>query len=171
VASDHSVAQLHGQNFRHSGTSPGQLPLAGKSVLVIEDEALIAWSLESCLLDAGAAFVKIVNSIACAAKVLDDTRFDAAILDLHLPDGNAIPLMRILSERGIRFVISTGDDFDAGQPALSTAVTVLEKPFAESDLIEALVKCVVVAPNDKGSPWLPSERVTALSKQLPPLSR
>jgi DNA-binding NtrC family response regulator len=135
------MAQLHGRTSGHSGTSPGQLPLAGKSVLVIEDEELVAWSLESCLRDAGAAVVKIVNSIACAVRALDDTRFDAAILDLHLPDGNAVSLMRILSERGIGFVISTGDDFDTGQPALSTAVTVLEKPFAESDLIEAIVKC------------------------------
>jgi PleD family two-component response regulator len=40
------------------------LPLSGKSVLIVEDEALIALSVESCLLDAGAAVVKIANSLS-----------------------------------------------------------------------------------------------------------
>ena len=69
-------------------------PLAGKSVLIIEDEALIAFSVETSLLDAGAAIVKIANSIAAAQSTLDDgIPFDAAIVDLHLVDGNASPLI------------------------------------------------------------------------------
>jgi response regulator of citrate/malate metabolism len=72
-------------------TLPGRkgLPLAGKSVLIIEDEALIALNVESCLLDAGVAIVKIANSIAAAQSTVDDGMpFDAAIVDLHLADGN-----------------------------------------------------------------------------------
>jgi hypothetical protein len=38
------------------------LPLAGKSVLIIEDEALIAMNVESCLQDAGAAVAKNAES-------------------------------------------------------------------------------------------------------------
>ena len=54
----------------------------------------IAFSVESCLLDAGAAIVKIANSIAAAQSTLDDgIPFDAAIVDLHLVDGNASPLI------------------------------------------------------------------------------
>ena len=78
------MAQLHGRTSRHSGTSPGQLPLAGKSVLVIEDEALIAMNVQSCLVEAGAAFV----------------------------DGNASPLIPVLSELKIPVVITTGADVD-----------------------------------------------------------
>jgi CheY-like chemotaxis protein len=53
------------------GTSPGEWLLAGKSVLIIEDEALIALGFESCLQDAGAAVV-IANSIALARSALDE---------------------------------------------------------------------------------------------------
>jgi DNA-binding NtrC family response regulator len=135
-------------------TLPGQqgLPLAGKSMLIIEDEALIALSVESCLLDAGAAIVKIANSIAAAQATLDDgIPFDAAIVDLHLVDGNASPLIQILSEREIPVVISTGDEIDLGRPALSSAVAFLQ-PYNDSDLIEALVEWAVTAPNIEGTP-------------------
>jgi DNA-binding NtrC family response regulator len=135
------MAQLHGRTSRHSGTSPGPLPLAGKSVLVIEDETLIALNVESCLLEAGAAFVKIVNSVVCAQNFLDgDIPFDAAVVDLCVVDGNASRLIPVLSERGIPVVITTGADVDLGHPALSKAAFVLQKPHADSDLIEAIVK-------------------------------
>jgi hypothetical protein len=42
-------AQRPGRSSRPPGTSLDQLPLAGKSVLIIEDEALIAVGLETCL--------------------------------------------------------------------------------------------------------------------------
>ena len=72
-----------------------QLPLAGKSVLIIEDEALIAMSVEFCLQNAGAAVVKIANSIALAQSALDEgIPFDAAVVDLHLADGNASSLVQ-----------------------------------------------------------------------------
>jgi CheY-like chemotaxis protein len=59
------------------------MPLSGKSLLVIEDEALIALSVESCLLDAGAAIVKTANSIAAALSALDEgIPFDAPMVDL-----------------------------------------------------------------------------------------
>jgi DNA-binding NtrC family response regulator len=126
-------------------------PLAGKSVLIIEDEALIAFSVESCLLDAGATIVKIANSIAAAQSTLDDGMpFDAAIVDLHLVDGNASPLIQILSEREIPVVISTGDEIDLEHPALSTAVAILQKPHTDSDLIEAIVEWSV-PPHHRGS--------------------
>jgi DNA-binding NtrC family response regulator len=118
----------------------GQLPLAGKSVLVIEDEALIAMSVESCLQDAGAAVV-VANSVALAQSALDEgIPFDAAVVDLRLADGNASPLIRVLSERGIPVVISTGDEVDRGQPALSKAIAILQKPYAENDLINAITR-------------------------------
>jgi DNA-binding NtrC family response regulator len=121
----------------------GQLPLEGKAALIIEDNALIAMNVESCLLDAGAAVVKIANSIASAKSALEEgIQFDVAIVDLILEDGNATPLFQILSERGIPVVITTGDQVDQGLPALSKAVTILQKPYLDRDLINALMKLV-----------------------------
>jgi CheY-like chemotaxis protein len=117
------------------------LPLGGRSILVIEDEALIAMSVESCLLDAGVAVVKIANSIAEAQSALEQgIPFDAALVDLFLTDENAYPLIQILSERQIPIVITTGADIELGHPALGNAVAFLQKPYDESELIEALIE-------------------------------
>ena len=123
------------------------LPLAGMSVLIIEDEALIALSVESCLLDGGAATVKIANSIAEARSALGQgIPFDAAIVDLVLSDEDASPMIQMLSEQGIPFVVSTGADIDLGHPALSNAVAFLQKPYNNSELIEALVEWAAATP-------------------------
>ena len=133
-------AKRQEQTTRPIGTSLGELPLAGKSVLIIEDEALIALNVESCLQDAGAAVV-IANSIVSAQSALDEgTPFDVAVVDFLLADGNASTLIQVLSERGIPVVISTGDEIDRRQPALSKAVAILQKPHTESDLINAITR-------------------------------
>jgi DNA-binding NtrC family response regulator len=138
---------------RTTWTPLGQLPLAGKSVLIIEDEPLIAIYLESCLQDAGAAVV-IANSIALAQSALDEgIPFDAAVADLRLADGNASPLIEVLSERGIPVVISTGNEVDRGQPTLSKAVAILQKPYAASDLINAITRTPATFPRPQAHPF------------------
>jgi CheY-like chemotaxis protein len=106
----------------------GRLPLEGKAALLVENNALIAMSVEACLLDADVAVVKIANSIASAKSALDEgIQFDVAIVDLILEDGNATPLFQVLSGRGIPVVITTGDEVDQGLPAQSKAITILQK--------------------------------------------
>ena len=137
-----TLSQRRGRTSRPTATPLGQLPLAGKSVLIIEDEALIAMGFESCLQHAGAV-VKIANSIASAQSALEEgIPFDAAVVDLVLADGNASPLVQVLSQRGIPVVITTGEEIDRGQPALSKAVAILQKPHADSDLVNTITRLV-----------------------------
>ena len=151
-----TLSQRRGRTSRPTATPLGQLPLAGKSVLIIEDEALIAMSVEFWLQDAGAAVVKITNSIASAQRALDEgIPFDAAVVDLHVVDGNASALVQALSERGIPVVITTGDEVDRGQPALSKAVFILPKPHTDSDLINAIQKATLAAPHHRGPLLVP----------------
>jgi CheY-like chemotaxis protein len=64
-----------------------ELPLAGKTVLVLEDELPIALSIESDLRDAGAAVVELVRSTIEARRTIrGSAAFDAAVVDLHLVD-------------------------------------------------------------------------------------
>jgi DNA-binding NtrC family response regulator len=124
-----------------------ELPLKGKSALIVEDNALIAISAEFSLRDAGAAVVKIANSVASAKSALDEGfSFDVALVDLRLQDGDASPLVQILSERGVAVVITTGDEVSQGQPALRTAIDILQKPYTDQDLIYALTKYAAAAP-------------------------
>src|ERR1700732_2253803 len=84
----------------------GELPLKGKSAIIIEDNALVAIGAEFSLRDAGAAVVRIANSVASAKRALDEGfPFDIALVDLYLKDGDASPLVQILSGRGVAVVI------------------------------------------------------------------
>jgi len=125
---------------------PERLPIEGKAVLILEDEPLVAMNVELCLLDAGAAVVKIANSIASAKSALDECiPFDTAVVDLALADGNASTLIQLLAERGIAVVITTGYGVDRGQPALGRAVAILQKPHTDSDLINAIQQSMAAA--------------------------
>jgi CheY-like chemotaxis protein len=125
----------------------GQLPLKGKSALIVEDNALVAIGAEFSLRDAGAAVVRIANSVTSAKSALDDGfPFDVALVDLYLGGRDASPLVQMLSERGIAVVITTGDECCQGRPALRTAIDVLLKSYTDQDLINAVMKCAPVAP-------------------------
>jgi DNA-binding NtrC family response regulator len=125
----------------------GELPLKGKSAIIVEDDALVAISAEFSLRDAGAAVVRIANSVASAKSALDEGfPFDVALVDLYLEDGDASPLVQILSERGVGVVITTGYAVRQRQPALRTAIDILQKPYTERDLINVLMKYAAAAP-------------------------
>ena len=114
------------------------MPLSGKSILVIEDEPLIAMEAESSLKDAGATSIKMVNSVSAAHDALNGDKFDAAVVNLRLADGDGSPLVGMLSKHGIPVVVTTG--FSADQAPVARAAAFLEKPYRESDLIETITR-------------------------------
>jgi DNA-binding NtrC family response regulator len=137
----HKTSGRQLRNLAQRETYPSALALAGKSVLIIEDEPLIAKSVESGLQDAGAAVVKIAASISAARSVIGEgNSFDAAVVNLQVADGDASPLIGALSERRIPVVVTTGGSID--RELLTQSVAVLRKPYREADLIKVLA-CMV----------------------------
>ena len=121
------------------GDSANGLPLAGKAVLIIEDEWMIAMSLQDMLVEAGARLVDIVDSVASATRTLTNGEaFDLAVLDLHLKDGDARPLFKLLSDRAIPFIVTTGGDVACKESDRSQTFAVLAKPCRDGEIIDAL---------------------------------
>jgi two-component system, response regulator PdtaR len=81
--------------------------LAGARVLVVEDEFLIALEVEFLLRDFGCEVLGPVPSIAWALELLGRERPDAALLDLNLLDGVAVPVAELLASMGVPFVLVT----------------------------------------------------------------
>jgi len=74
-----------GQMTENRKNEPDQaLPLAGKTVLVVEDEYYIADDLRRTLNDAGADIVGPFATVAKAHQALDEGNFDCAVIDLNL---------------------------------------------------------------------------------------
>lgn len=108
--------------------------LAGMTILVVEDEYLIALEAQRMIKEAGAGEVLLANSIAEVTKLLaDGPRIDAAVLDLRLGNEDAMPLISAFGESGIPLLVTTG--FGNGAP---DGVLRLSKPYRETELIAAI---------------------------------
>lgn len=112
---------------------------AGRCVLIVEDEYLIATSLAEELADEGALILGPAPSVQRAlALIADAGHLDLAVLDVNLRGEDVYPVADVLSARGIPFVLVTGYDRHA-IPAQYQQGTVLEKPI-EVDAVTAALR-------------------------------
>jgi DNA-binding response OmpR family regulator len=88
--------------------------LAGSKplVLVLEDEALIAFNLQDELQDAGYAVAGPFTTCSAALKWLQTGTPQTAILDAALKDGPCREVALELSRRGVPFLIYSGHHED-----------------------------------------------------------
>jgi len=68
-------------------------PLAGLNVLLLEDDTLLRRRLTG-FLESENAEVTAVNTLAAARRALEDLPFEAALIDVNLPDGRGTDLLR-----------------------------------------------------------------------------
>ena len=117
-------------------------------IVVVEDDAALALSMEAALLDAGARRVEICGTTDAALEALRRARPDVLVLDVHLADrddGWAIAeLVDGIGPRPPRIVFSTGAP-DRIPPRIAELGRVLAKPYAPADLVRA-----VQAPRRRG---------------------
>ena len=78
--------------------------------MIVEDEALIAFSLEDAFADAGYQVSGPFSTCADGLAALGRAAPDLAILDATLRDGSCLELARELRRRGIPFLIYSGRD-------------------------------------------------------------
>jgi DNA-binding response OmpR family regulator len=79
------------------------------NILMLEDEPLILMDLEFAAEDAGARPL-CASSVREALSILQAETVDSAILDVTLKDGETcVPVARALDERGIPYLLHSGD--------------------------------------------------------------
>ena len=111
--------------------------LTGLTVLIVEDEYLIATDLQRVVEDAGAERVLLARSTASAVGFLHAShRIDACILDLKLGDEDGRPLAQELLKRGIPFVVATGMGVDVDLDLAD--LVMVQKPYSDAQVVEAL---------------------------------
>jgi CheY-like chemotaxis protein len=117
--------------------TPG--PLAGRRVLVVEDEFLLADDTARELEARGAEVIGPAASVADALALIHaHERLDSAVLDVNLRGEWVYPVADLLVQRGVRFVFATGYDRSAIPPRFAE-VTHCEKPVGMARLTRALV--------------------------------
>jgi CheY-like chemotaxis protein len=82
--------------------------LAGKRVLAVEDEGLVAMWLEDLLQDLGCVVVGPANSLAVAFELLAHDAVELAVLDINIAGEKVFPVAEELAARNVPFVFATG---------------------------------------------------------------
>ena len=117
-------------------TSP-RPALAGRRVLVVEDESMVTMLLQDFLEDMGCEVVGVASRLEEALEKIDTLTFDVAILDVNLNGQQTLPVAQALRARGRAFVFATGYAATTMAAEFRTA-PILQKPFQQEDLERAL---------------------------------
>lgn len=110
-----------------------------RRILVVEDDPMLALSLEQIILDAGPAEVIAIRTIADAERELTRCSFGFALLDVHLADGKSYKIADILEDHGVPFAFVSGATRDPDVPAHLRHIPLLPKPYRPG-LICALLR-------------------------------
>src|SRR5262249_44057972 len=82
--------------------------LAGRSILVVEDEGLIARELSDALESAGAKIIT-ARGVFDATRIIESRRLSAAVLDFWLGVGVVcLPICDLLTEHRVPFLLYPG---------------------------------------------------------------
>lgn len=109
----------------------------GATVLIVEDEILVALQLEDILSEAGHRVLGIVPDHASLGEMSAPPQ--VALVDLNLRDGPTGPaIARTLSEIfGTKIVYVTANPAQIEDPA-PTAIGIVQKPFSQAAILAAI---------------------------------
>lgn len=118
--------------------------LAGKRVLIVEDEYLVALEVENTLHDAGCVVVGPFASVQEALEALEVEKVDLALLDVNVAGKLVYPVAYLLEEAGTPFLFVTGYG-QAILPKNRPNWEACPKPFHPDELTERLAQKVKTA--------------------------
>jgi len=117
------------------------------TVLVVDDESLIRWSVVEMLSTCGYTVLEAEDARS-ALRTLDENRdtIDVVLLDYHLPDSSDLGLLRRVHDSApdVAVVMVTGFTSDqwVAQALAQGAEDILSKPFTLGRLPDVLARAV-----------------------------
>src|SRR5262249_27720291 len=113
-------------------------PLLGRSVLIIEDEPLIALDLQDALHKAGASILAAAT-VKDALGLIGGARISAAIVDVNLGGHDGSSVCDALAKRSIPFMFYTG--YSSAAPLLAWPhAPAVGKPAGGSTMVETIIQ-------------------------------
>ena len=117
---------------------PSGLSLKGRRLLVVEDEVFVAMDIAFTCEVAGAEVTGTTTVRSALSAIGEADRegrpFDAALLDLVVRDGTTERVAEALRERGVPFLVYTGDARDGNGLAGRFGVRTLAKPMPVEEI-------------------------------------
>ena len=113
-------------------------PLSGVTMLLVEDDLLLAMDIEDTLAGMGAVVVDVCHTLGQAMTRADANDFAVAVLDFSLGSDSVTPLARRLAHRNVPFILHTG--MSRSEPSLMEwrDSIIVEKPASPQTLATAI---------------------------------
>jgi CheY-like chemotaxis protein len=112
--------------------------VAGLRVLIVEDELLVALSLEDTLRSLGCAVIGPVATLGEALRISGDVEADIAILDVNLRGEQVFPAAEVLARRGIPLVFCSGFVGASPLPPCFSDALQVPKPYTDRVIARAV---------------------------------
>jgi CheY-like chemotaxis protein len=121
--------------------------LAGRRILVVEDEMMVLMVIEDMFADLGCTSVTSAATVNQALALIGAQVFDAAMVDLNLNGDRSYPVAAALAARGVPFAFSTGYTGHDTTEGYSDR-PLLKKPFHFEELAKTM-NSLVLSPVEK----------------------
>ena len=109
------------------------------SILIVEDDDILAANLAVAVEDRDAQVVGPASTVADALEALKCNDVGGAILDASLPDRDVTPVAMSLIDKGIPFLIHTGVGLPAEIATVFPHVSVVMKPADPDEVVAQLL--------------------------------
>lgn len=116
--------------------------LQDKSILIVEDQLLIAMDVEQALAERGISKIRTVSSVYEALQAIRASQPDFALLDFNLGDETSTEVARTLQDARIPFLFATGYADHSMIPAEFRHIPVVRKPYAPETLMREMEKLI-----------------------------
>jgi PAS domain S-box-containing protein len=122
--------------------------LAGRRIVLVEDEPLVAMEMEETLRGLGCEVLGPAATVDEAVRLAQSEagRIDAAILDVNLAGRTSFPVADLLAGRGVPVVFATGYADLPDARAVDGSSVLLRKPLKRGEL-EAVLSRMILAPS------------------------
>jgi len=113
-------------------------PRPGKTLMIVEDDVLVATTLKSELEDGGYSVLTLTDCIAEALEVAKESQPDLALVNIHLVGGDdGIELAQHLKALNIPVLLISGQ-VSRARSASTVAIASLPKPYDAADMVLAV---------------------------------
>jgi PAS domain S-box-containing protein len=134
-----NIEAVGSQSKVETAAPDASIALAGGSVMLVEDEALVAMAVIESLTGLGFLVIGPFSRVPDACRALQDSQIDAAILDINLNGEMVYSLAEILTARNIPFVFATGYGAESIERRFRH-IPVLQKPIEKNTLRRLFVR-------------------------------
>ena len=121
-----------------AAVSGDAVSVQGQTVLVVEDQLIIALDLEMLLRQHGASQVHVVGTADEALALIATAVPDVAVLDVNLGNSTSFPVAKELLRLRVPFIFATGYGKEADFPAEFQDIPLVGKPYSPKAIHEAI---------------------------------